>query len=56
MSTHVLDTAEKICDRFLLILEGKLIADGNMEAIRSLSGMPGASLHECFYSLALGED
>ncbi|SIS38649.1 ABC transporter ATP-binding protein [Salimicrobium flavidum] len=51
MSTHVLDTAEKICDRFILMAEGKIIASGTMEEIRRASGLPEASLFDCFDAL-----
>lgn len=51
MSTHVLDTAEKICDAFLLIDGGKAVAQGTLEQIREQSGLPGASLFECFHQL-----
>lgn len=51
MSTHVLDTAEKICDRFLLISHGKLIADGTLEYIQRKSGLQGGSLFDCFHIL-----
>ncbi len=33
-STHVLDVAEKICNRVAIIKDGKLIACGNMEEVR----------------------
>ncbi|MGZ7126044.1 AAA family ATPase, partial [Streptococcus pyogenes] len=31
MSTHVLDSAEKMCDRFVILHHGKVLADGNMD-------------------------
>ena len=33
ISTHALDTAERLCDRFLCMHEGKLIAQGSLEEI-----------------------
>lgn len=48
LCTHVLDTAEKICERFLLISQGTLVADGHLEAIQTLAEMPGSSLLDCF--------
>ncbi|MNW03453.1 ABC-type transporter ATP-binding protein EcsA [compost metagenome] len=51
MSTHVLDTAERICSSFLLVNEGKLIASGEMQDIRAKCGLPGASLFDCFHAL-----
>ncbi|WP_210200632.1 ABC transporter ATP-binding protein [Alkalicoccus urumqiensis] len=50
MSTHVLDTAEKICGRFLLLNEGRLIAEGPLVDIQKKSGLDG-SLLDCFEQL-----
>ncbi|UJL45239.1 ABC transporter ATP-binding protein [Virgibacillus sp. NKC19-16] len=48
MSTHVLDTAEKICDRFILISNGKVISRGTLGEIRRDSGLQQGSLFDCF--------
>lgn len=48
LCTHVLDTAEKICERFLLISQGTLVADGHLEPIQMLAEMPGSSLLDGF--------
>ncbi len=49
MSTHVLDTAEKICDTFLMISDGKVVAQGTLGDIRRIAQQPDdASLFECF--------
>ncbi|SIQ43918.1 ABC-2 type transport system ATP-binding protein [Bacillus cereus] len=48
LCTHVLDTAERICERFLLISQGTLVADGHLESIQKLAEMPGNSLLDCF--------
>lgn len=48
LCTHVLDTAEKICERFLLISEGTLLTDGDLQAIQSLANLPQGSLFDCF--------
>ena len=48
LCTHVLDTAERICERFLLISQGTLVADGNLHTIQTLAEMPGSSLLDCF--------
>jgi len=50
MSTHVLDTAEKICDRFLLINHGHIIAQGSLAEVQEQSEVDG-SLMDCFYEL-----
>lgn len=51
MSTHVLDTAEKICDRFVMISSGQTVAEGTLEQIRESAGLPAASLFDCFDTL-----
>lgn len=33
-STHVLDTAEKLCDRIAIIKQGRLVAEGTMDEVR----------------------
>jgi ABC-2 type transport system ATP-binding protein len=48
MSTHALDTAEKICDRFVLINNGNLLIEGKIEQIRRESGLAAGSLLDCF--------
>lgn len=48
MSTHVLDTAEKICDDFILISSGKVVAAGELDQIRYAAGLPEGSLMDCF--------
>lgn len=47
-STHVLDVAEKICDRIAIINKGKIIAIGTMEELRN--NMSG-SLEQIFLEL-----
>ena len=49
-STHVLDVAEKICDRVAIISKGKLVLCGNMDEIKQAQG--DESLEEIFLSVA----
>lgn len=51
MSTHILDTAEKICDRFVLISQGELLIQGTLKEIQVASGISDGSLFDCFYEL-----
>lgn len=51
MSTHVLDTAEKICDSFVLISGGLVTSQGSLDDIRSSAGLPEGSLFDCFDAL-----
>lgn len=45
-STHVLEVAEKLCDRILLITEGRLRYDGTLDQLREK--YPDQSLEEIF--------
>ena len=47
-STHVLDVAEKLCNKVAIIKEGRLVAAGDMETLVK----PGASLEELFMEVA----
>src|SRR5262249_44554369 len=53
LSTHYLDEAETICHRFGLLFEGKLIADGDLAALRQASGRQ--RLSEIFLAMC-GQD
>lgn len=50
-STHVLDVAEKICDRVGIIDKGRLIMTGTLDEIRAAKGENG-SLEDIFLSVA----
>ena len=56
MSTHVLDTAEKYCDRFIVLHEGKVIAQGDIEGLLATSNIEESSLEEIYFALTTGED
>ena len=49
-STHVLDVAEKLCDRVAIIKSGKLVAVGNTDDIKG-----NDSLEEVFLELEDGK-
>ena len=49
-STHVLDVAEKLCNRIAIIRDGKLIVDGEMDRI-----IKDKSLEEVFMELVVDE-
>ncbi|MBN6889369.1 ABC transporter ATP-binding protein [Cytobacillus horneckiae] len=55
MSTHVLDTAEKVCDRFIIIHKGRLQAEGTLDGIRTQCQLPAGSLYDCFHFIAEGK-
>ena len=50
-STHVLDVAEKLCDKVAIIKSGKLIKTGTMEEVKG-----DASLEETFLELEMEKD
>ena len=49
-STHVLDMAEKICDRIGIINKGKLIMSGDLDEIKAAKG--DESLEDIFLTVA----
>lgn len=51
MSTHILATAEKYCDNFIIIHEGKILASGKLSDLRKEFNMPDASLDEVYLAL-----
>ena len=53
LSTHYLDEAETICDRFGLIHEGRFVGEGDLETLRGLAGRH--RLSEIFLALC-GQD
>lgn len=55
MSTHVLDTAEKVCDRFLLVAGGRLKAQGNLDDIQTTANLHEGSLLHCFNKIVQGK-
>ncbi|WP_312221396.1 ABC transporter ATP-binding protein [Streptococcus parasuis] len=51
MSTHVLDSAEKMCDSFVILHQGQVRATGNLEELQHAFNMNGASLNEIYLAL-----
>lgn len=45
MSTHVLEIAERMCDRVGIIQKGRLLAVGNMDDLREVAAAKGAMKH-----------
>ncbi|MFJ5715026.1 ABC transporter ATP-binding protein [Neobacillus sp. NPDC093127] len=56
MSTHILATAEKYCDRFIILHEGKIRAKGTLEELREQFTMPSASLDDLYIQLTKEEN
>lgn len=55
MSTHILATAEKYCDKFLIIHKGQLVAQGTLEDLRQQTQLPHASLDDIYITLTTEE-
>src|SRR5690625_3175216 len=51
MSTHILATAERYCDRLVIIHEGKLRAVGTLSELQEQFNMPRASLDDLYLEL-----
>ncbi len=56
LATHILEIAERLCDRAGIILEGKLVAEGTIAQLRARVSSPGMdmNLEEIFLSLTAG--
>ena len=51
VSTHLLDTAERLCDRVIIMARGKKLAEGTLAELRTQTGMEGDSLEDVFLKL-----
>ncbi|MGE7761134.1 ABC transporter ATP-binding protein [Peribacillus sp. NPDC097895] len=55
MSTHILATAERYCDSFIILHNGEIRAKGNLEQLREQFSMPGATLDDLYIQLTKEE-
>ena len=52
ISTHMLDTAERLCDRIIILQEGRIIAEGSLAELHDRAKMgENASLEDVFLNL-----
>lgn len=52
MSTHVLDSAERLCDSFVCLHKGTIVAQGKLEQLREKAGLSNEhTLFDCFHVL-----
>jgi ABC-2 type transport system ATP-binding protein len=56
MCTHVLEIAEKLCDRIGIMIEGKMIACGTLAELQARGHHGGADLESIFLSLTGGAE
>ncbi|MFV0556302.1 MAG: ABC transporter ATP-binding protein [Lactovum sp.] len=54
MSTHILATAEKFCDKFVVLDAGKVIAQGDIPSLRESFQLENASLDDIYLHLTKG--
>lgn len=47
-TTHVLSMTYELCDRYLLLQQGRLVGEGNLVALQAQFNMPGASLDDIY--------
>ncbi|WP_077211108.1 ABC transporter ATP-binding protein [Bacillus dakarensis] len=56
MSTHILATAERYCDRFVILHEGSVRAKGTLKELQDQFAMPDATLDDLYIRLTKEED
>jgi ABC-2 type transport system ATP-binding protein len=60
LSTHILEIAERMCDRIGIINKGRLVAVGTLDELRSFGraedGSNGGSLEDIFLELTGGAE
>lgn len=55
LSTHILEIAEKLCQRIVVIHKGRQIAVGSLQELRDLAKSPESNLEDIFLQLTGGE-
>ncbi len=51
ISTHILEVAERICDRVGIIMKGRLRAEGSIEELKAGMRAPGGNLEDIFLAM-----
>ncbi|WP_096201471.1 ABC transporter ATP-binding protein [Bacillus sp. FJAT-45350] len=55
MSTHILATAERYCDRFIILHQGSIVLEGTLEEMRRKLGMSNATLDDIYIEVTKEE-
>ncbi|MGN7469584.1 ABC transporter ATP-binding protein [Brevibacillus sp. SAFN-007a] len=55
MSTHILATAEKYCDRFIILHKGEIKAQGTLDELRQFTGLSNHSLDDIYLHIVEDE-
>ncbi|TGG88854.1 ABC transporter ATP-binding protein [Geotoga petraea] len=56
LTTHILEIAEKMCERIGIIKDGSILAEGNMDELRNMSEKENQSLEDIFLELTGGDE
>ncbi len=56
MSTHILATAERYCDSFIILHNGEIRAKGTLAQLQEQFSMPGATLDDIYIQLTKEEN
>lgn len=54
MSTHILATAERYCDRFIILDKGEIVAFGNLDELREQTGLKDKTLDDIYIRVTQG--
>lgn len=54
MSTHILATAERYCDRFIILHKGEIVAFGNLDELREQTGLKDKTLDDIYIHVTQG--
>ena len=54
MSTHILATAERYCDRFIILDKGEIVAFGNLDELREQTGLKAKTLDDIYIHVTQG--
>ena len=54
LSSHELETVERVCSHVVILHRGKMVADDSIESLRALMSLP--TLEEIFSQLAVEQD
>ncbi|RBW69317.1 ABC transporter ATP-binding protein [Bacillus taeanensis] len=55
MSTHILSTAERYCDRFVILHNGQVAAHGTLKELQEQLNVPGANLDDIYVHVTQGD-
>lgn len=51
LSIHQLHDAARVCDRLVLLSDGRVVGEGTLDELRARTGRPGADVEEVFLAL-----